>query len=168
MKYGTCLALVPMALLAACGTAVDPESVKETITAVEAAQLEAIASDDIDGATRIFHADASMTMPDGTVHAGADAIRAEFEKMMADQAMTVKLTPGSAWASEGGDLAVTTASGEYTATGADGAPATVAFNNQTVWRKADSGPWLIVSDVNYPQAVPVPAPAAEAAAPAAE
>jgi len=163
MTYKICLALAPMALLAACGTSVDPESVKETIGAVQEAQLQAIGSDDLDGATRIFHADASMTMPDGTVYAGAEAIKAEYTKMMADQAMTVKMVPGTAWASEGGDLAVTTAAGEYTATGADGKPATVAFNNQTVWRKADSGPWLIVSDVNYPQAAP-----AGAAAPAAE
>lgn len=163
MNYKTCLALGPIVLLAACGTSVDPEAVKETIAAVEQAQLQAIASDDLDGATRVFHSDATMTMPDGTVHAGADAIRAEFEKMLADKGMAVKLTPGSAWASEGGDLAVTTSAGEYTSTGADGRPATVAFNNQTVWRKADSGPWLIVSDVNYPTAA-APAAAAPAAA----
>jgi uncharacterized protein (TIGR02246 family) len=164
MNLKTCLTLAPLALLAACGTSVDPAAVKETVAAVEEAQMQAIASDDIDGATRIFHGNATLTMPDGVSYQGADSIRAAYQAMMGDPNMTVKVTPGTAWASEGGDLAVTNSAGEYTSTGADGQPATVAFNNQTVWRKADSGPWLIVSDINYPTA---PAPAAPAAAPPA-
>ncbi|MEO0062111.1 MAG: hypothetical protein RLZZ08_671 [Pseudomonadota bacterium] len=149
MKYAILLAAVPMSLLAACSSAVDPNAVKETVGAVQAAQMEAIASDDIDGATRVFSNDAVMLLPDGTKLAGAEAIKADYTKMLADKNTAVKLTPAKAWASEGGDLAVTTGSGEYTSTGPDGKPVTVAFDNQTVWRKADSGPWLIVSDLNY-------------------
>lgn len=165
MSYPKILVLAPMALLAACSSAVDPDAVKETVGAVQAAQLEAIASDDIDGATGVFHKDAVMLLPNGMKLAGADAIRAEFEKMLADKATAITMTPGQAWASEGGDLAITTASAEYTSTGADGKPATVKFDNQTVWRKADSGPWLVVSDLNY---VHPEAPAAAAAALAAK
>lgn len=162
MTYAKFLAIAPMALLAACSSAVDPESVKETVAAVQAAQMEAISSDDLDGATRIFHKDAVMLLPNGQRLAGSDAITAEFKTMLADKANAIKMTPGTAWASEGGDLAVTTATAEYTSTGADGKPATVRFDNQTVWRKADSGPWLIVSDLNYvlPEA-PAAAPAAQ-------
>ena len=143
------LMLAPMALLAACGTGGDPEATLDTVRLTEQAEVEAIASDDLDGVMRNYADDAVLVSPNAAPAKGAAAIRAAFEAMLADESLAVELTPGPGWAAASGELAVTTATIRFTSTeeGAD-APTTMTVANQTTWRKADGAPWQIVADYN--------------------
>lgn len=159
------LASVPLALLlAACGQA-DSETVLETVRMTEQAQLQAIAADDLGGAVRNYDAEAVMVSAGSDPVAGAEAIRASFEQLLADPNFALEVTPGTGWASEAGDMAVTTFTGQLTTTDPDsGEAVTVPVGNQTVWRRSDGTPWKIVSE--YTVALPAPAEAPEAAPPA--
>jgi ketosteroid isomerase-like protein len=143
------LALAPLVLLGACGTGTDPEATLDTVRLVEQAELEAIASDDLDGVMRNYAEDAVLVSPNAAPAQGAAAIRTAFQSMVADPSLKVELTPGPGWAAASGELAVTTATMRFTSTedGAD-APTTMTVANQTTWRKADGAPWQIVSDYN--------------------
>lgn len=156
MMRAPILALVPLALLAACGSA-DPDAVLDTVHATEQAQIEAMASKDLRGAVRVYADDAVMVAPGSAPASGAAAIGTVFEGLLKDPNLAIKIAPGPAWASSSGDMAVTTFTGEFTTTdAASGEPVTVPVGNQTVWRKVDGTPWQIVSDYN------VALPAAEA------
>jgi ketosteroid isomerase-like protein len=147
------LALSALPLLAACGSSVDPNAALETVKLTERSQIDAVRANDLRGATRVYEDKATLVSPGGTSVAGIDAISGEFKKLLADPNLKVEFTQGDGWASKGGDLAVTTGQGSMTTTDvASGKPVTTAFNYQTVWHKADGGPWKIVSD--YDVAVP--------------
>lgn len=141
------LALVPLALLAACGQSADPEATLDTVRATEQAQLEAIAAKDLRGAVRVYEDDAVRVAPGGAPVSGVAAIGAAFEGLLADPNLKLEITPGPDWAAGSGDLAVTTFTARFTTTDpASGQPVTVPVANQTVWRKAEGAPWKIVSD----------------------
>lgn len=144
----TFLALAALPLLAACGAA-DPDEVLGTVRDTEAAQMQAVAAKDLRGATRNYDAEAVVLAPDGASVSGSAAIEAEYGKLLADPAFAIAMKPGPGWASESGELAVTTATGTVTATdAASGEPVTVPVANQTVWRKQDGVGWKIVSEHN--------------------
>jgi uncharacterized protein (TIGR02246 family) len=146
------LAVTPLVLLAACGSAADPDALLETIRATEQSQVEAIAAKDLRGAVRNYQDDAVMISPGEPPAKGAAAISAAFEDLLADPNLKIEITPGPAWAAASGDLAVTTATGVYTSTepGTD-EPVELTVSNQTVWRKTEGSPWKIVSDYNLAQ-----------------
>jgi ketosteroid isomerase-like protein len=150
------LALIP--LLAACGSA-DPDEVLEAVRATEQSQMQAIAADDLRGAIRNYEAGASVLVPGGSPVTGAPAIEAEFGRLLGDANFAIAMEAGPGWASESGELAVTTATGTVTTTGADGAAVTVPISNQTIWRREDGVGWKIASEHNAP--LPQPAAAAE-------
>jgi len=155
-------ALAPIALLAACGAAsVDPDAALDAVHATEQAQLQAIADKDLRGAVRSYADGAVLVTPGQPPATGGEAIAAAFDGMLKDPNLKLEVTPGQAWVSEGGDLAVTTSTARYTSTepGTDRAVAQ-AVSNQTVWRKPTGKPWQIVSDYN----VALPEAAAVAAA----
>jgi len=143
------LTLAPLVLLAACGTSADPGATLDTVRMTEQAEVEAIASDDIDGVMRVYAEDAVLVSPNAAPAKGATAIRAAFTEMLADPSLAVELTPGPGWAATSGDLAVTTATLRFASTpeGAD-APTTMTVANTTTWRKANGAPWQIVADYN--------------------
>ena len=143
------LALAPVVLLAACGSAEDPDTVLESVRATEQAQLEAIAGKDLRGAVRNYDDAAILVTPGKAPASGGEAIAAAFDDMLDDPNLKVEVTPGPAWASENGDMAVTTATARYTTTepGSD-KPVELTVSNQTVWRKPTGKPWKIVSDYN--------------------
>jgi len=155
------VALAPLTLLAACGSAADPDEVLESVRATEQAQLQAIASKDLRGAVRNYDDDAVLVTPGEQPANGGEAIAAAFDAMLADPNLKFEATPGPAWASESGDMAVTTSTVRYTSSEpGTGNPVEVTVNNQTVWRKPNGRPWKIVSDYN----VALPAEAEVAAA----
>jgi uncharacterized protein (TIGR02246 family) len=136
-------------MLSACGSSADPDSVLEAVRATEEAQLQAIASKDLRGAVRNYADDAVLVTPGHAPATGSEAIAAAFEAMIADPHLTIETTPGTAWAAESGDFAVTTSTVRYTTT----EPGTGSFvdhtiSNQTVWRRPTGKPWEIVSDYN--------------------
>ena len=154
------LALVALPLLAACGSA-DPEEVIETVRATEQSQMEAIVAKDLRGATRNYEADAVVLVPGGTPVTGGPAIEAEFARLLADPNFRIVMEPTDGWASESGELAVTTATGTVTTTDAEsGEAVTVPISNQTVWRREDGVGWKIASEHNAPLPQPAPAEAA--------
>ena len=144
------LALAPVALLAGCSAAaVDPDAALEAVHATEQAQLQAIAAKDLRGAVRNYRDDAILVTPGQPPVNGGEAIAAAFDELLADPNLKIDFAPGPAWVSEGGDLAVTTATANYTSTepGSE-RPAEVRIGNQTVWQKPTGKPWQIVSDYN--------------------
>ncbi len=142
------LALLP--LLAACGSA-NPDEVIDTVRATEQAQMQAIAADDLRGATRNYETGAEVLVPGGAKVTGAPAIEAEFNRLLADANFAIEMKPGPAWASEGGELAVTTATGTVTTTDeTTGEAVAVPISNQTVWRREDGVGWKIASEHNAP------------------
>lgn len=150
----------PLALLAACGTDVDPEDTLQTVRLTEKAELDAIAADDLDGVMRNYEDDAVLVSPNSAPAEGAAAIRAAFEAMLADPSLTLEHTPGPGWAAASGDLAVTTATIRFTTSDEEtGAPTTLLVANQTTWRRASGATWKIVADYNA--ALPGPPSAAE-------
>jgi ketosteroid isomerase-like protein len=162
------LAAAPLALLlGACGSSADPDSVIETVRATEQAQLQAIAARDLRGAVRNYEDGAVLVTPGVPPAEGGAAIAAAFEGMLADPNLKIAVTPGPAWVSASGDLAVTTSTARYT-TSEPGSerPVELAVGNQTVWRKPTGKPWMIVSDYNVE--LPEPDAAAAAAADGAE
>lgn len=157
MVFARTLALAALPLLAACGAA-DPNEVLETIRATEQGQLQAIASQDLRGATRNYAQDAVLVIPGEAPVGGIAAIEVAFKPLLADTNLKLEITPGEGWAAESGELAVTTFTGTLTTSdAATGQPVTVPIANQTVWHRADGIGWQIVSDVNtaLPQAAPV-------------
>jgi ketosteroid isomerase-like protein len=158
MALARTLALAALPLLAACGAA-NPDEVLATVRATEQSQMEAIAARDMRGAIRNYDAGAAVLVPGGTPVSGGPAIEAEFDRLLADPNFRIAMEPGDGWASESGELAVTTATGTVTTTDATGAAVTVPIANQTVWRREDGVGWKIVSEHN------AALPQAEAAAP---
>jgi len=152
------LALAALPLLAACGAA-DPNEVLDTVRATEQAQLQAIASKDLRGATRNYDSAAVVVVPGGAPIAGTPAIEQAFEAQLADRNFKLTMEPGAGWASESGELAVTTATGSVTATDpANGEAVTIPIANQTVWHREDGVGWKIVSEHNAPLPPPAQAP----------
>jgi uncharacterized protein (TIGR02246 family) len=146
----------PLLVLAACSSSAEPEEVLETVRMTEQAQHEAIAAKDLDGAVRIYAPNAVLTHR-GAPAEGSGAIRTAFEALLADPNHGVQVTPGEAWAAASGDMAVTTSSARLTKTDpVTGQAVTVPLNRQTVWRKEQGLPWLIVADqhVELPAAAP--------------
>lgn len=140
------VAVTPLVLLAACGTAGDPESNLSAVELTAQAQIEAISAKDIDGVMRLFDETAVMTGPDKEVLSGPAAVRASYEKLLGDPQLSISVTPGPGWAAGSGDLAVTTSDASLTTTdAATGQPVTVPLRNQTVWHKATGSTWKIVS-----------------------
>jgi len=142
------LAALPL-LLAACGAA-DPDEVLATVRATEQAQLQAVAAKDLRGATRNYDPAAVVLAPDGASLNGSTAIEGEYGKLLADPRFAIAMKPGTGWASESGELAVTTATGTVTTTGASGQAVTAPIANQTVWRREDGVGWKIVAEHNAP------------------
>lgn len=160
------LGLVPLALLAACGSAGDPETALEAVRATEQAQLQAFEAKDLRGAVRNYRDDAVVVAPGIAPASGGEAIAAVFDDLLSDPNFRLETTAGPAWAAENGDMAVTTSSGRITTTDdASGEPVTTEIRNQTVWIKETGTPWRIASEYNVE--VPEPAeatPESEAAA----
>ena len=143
------LALAALPLLAACGAAADPAEVLATVRATEQAQLEAVAAKDLRGAIRNYETGAALVAPGGAQVSGAAAIEHAYEALLADPNFRIAMEPGEGWASESGELAVTTATGTATTTdAASGKPVTVPIANQTVWRREDGVGWKIASEYN--------------------
>ena len=143
------LALAPLALLVACGSSTDPETVLETVRATEQSQLQAFESRDLRGAVRNYADEAIVVTPGRAPAADGEAIAAAFDELLSDPNFKLEVTPGDGWASASGDLAVTTSTGRITTTDAEsGEPVTVPIGNQTVWRKPTGKPWVIVSEYN--------------------
>lgn len=150
MALARYLAPAMLPLLAACGAA-DPGEVLETVRATEQAQFQAIAAKDLRGATRNYDPAAILVAPGEAPITGAPAIEAEYGRLIADGNFALAMKPGDGWASESGELAVTTATGTVTTTdAASSAPVTVPIVNQTVWRREDGVGWKIVSEHNAP------------------
>ena len=158
MALARTLTLAVLPLLAACGAA-NPDEVLDTVRATEQSQMQAVAARDLRGATRNYDAAAVVLAPGGAPVTGAPAIEAEFGRLLGDASFAIAMEPGPGWASESGELAVTTATGTVTTTGADGAAVTVPISNQTVWRREDGVGWKIASEHNAP--LPQPAATAE-------
>jgi ketosteroid isomerase-like protein len=145
------LASMPLALflLGACGSPADPDAVLESVRATEQAQLQAIAARDLRGAVRNYEDDAVLVTPRQAPAAGGEAIAAAFDAMLGDPNLMIEITPGPAWVSESGDLAVTTSTARYTTVEpGNEKPVELSVSNQTVWRKPTGKPWMIVSDYN--------------------
>ena len=147
MALARTLALAALPLLSACGSA-DPGAVLEPIRATEQAQLQAIASKDLRGATRNYAENATFVAPGAAPAAGIAAIENAFKPLLADPNFKLEITPGEGWAAESGELAVTTFTGRLTTSDAGGQPVTVPIANQTLWHRADGIGWQIVSDYN--------------------
>lgn len=159
MALARTLALAALPLLAACGSA-DPAEVLEPVRATEQAQLQAIVSKDLRGATRNYAEDATFVAPGVAPASGISAIELAFKPLLADANFKLEITPGKGWAAESGELAVTTFTGKLTTTdAASGQPVTVPISNQTLWHRADGIGWQIVSDYNAALPVAGTAPA---------
>jgi ketosteroid isomerase-like protein len=151
-----CLPLLPLILVAACS--VDPETTLETVHLTEEAMVEAIAAHDIEGVMRGYADDAVVHTSGAAPQVGSDAIRASFEKVLADPGLAMEFTPGQAWTAKSGELAVTTGTLRYTSTTEGAEPQALTMNSQTVWRKGSDTEsrvgglgWQIVSVYNIPQ-----------------
>jgi uncharacterized protein (TIGR02246 family) len=141
--------LLALLLLPACGSPADSEAALESVRATEQAQLQAIAAKDLRGAVRNYQDDAVLVTPGAPLAQGGEAIAAAFDGMLADPNLKVEVTPGPAWVSESGDLAVTTSTARYTTTEpGNEKPVELSVSNQTVWRKSAGKPWMIASDYN--------------------
>lgn len=143
------LALAPLASLAGCGSA-DPEAVLETVRATEEAQFQAIAANDLRGAVRNYADDAVFFVPGSPAATGGEAIAAQYDTLLADPAFKLDLNPGTGWAAGSDDLAVTTATGNFTRTSNAGEAVTVPVTSKTVWRRSNGEPWRIVSEYHVP------------------
>lgn len=141
----TYLGLAPLALLAGCGSTVDPGETLETVRATEQSQLEAISNRDLRGAIRNYQADAILILPGGSA-SGAAAIEHAFKTLLTDANLRLDVTPSSGWAAESGDLAVTVSTGQLTTSETGGDAVTVPIDSQTIWRRTAGQPWQIVSE----------------------
>lgn len=142
-------ASLTLLLLGACGSSADPDAVLESVRATESAQLQAIAAGDLSGAVRNYEDGAVRVSPGQAPATGGKAIVDAFADMIADPNLKIEITPGAAWVSKDGDMAVTTSTARYT-TSEPGTqrPIELSVGNQTVWRKPIGKPWMIVSDYN--------------------
>lgn len=146
MKRIPILALAPIAMLAACGSA-DPEQVLETVRATEEAQFQAISTKDLRGAVRNYGDGAVLVVPGRPAATDGEAIAATFDTWLKDPNFAIEMTPGTGWASRAEDLAVTTATGTITTTdAATGGAVTIPVSTQTVWTRTSGQPWRIVSE----------------------
>jgi len=167
MRVSLLLALAPLALAAACTRVDAPQPADDkdaallAIHMVEEGQMKAFDADDVAGAIAPYGDDSVFIASGMPLASGMAAIRPAFEEMLADPNAKLVMSPQSSRVSASGDLAVTTASYDFTHSDpATGEPVTEHGMNQTVWSKQADGSWKNVSDFN----VSVPPEAAEGAA----
>jgi len=148
------LAITAAILLGACTQAsetptVDKAAEQAAIEAVEAAQIAAINAHDAAGGAAAYAPDATLYMP-GSAPLSGDALTAAFDEMAKDEALAVAVDEGTekTWIADSGEMAVTSFTGTFTSTGADGQPAPMHMAVQTLWHKQDDGSWKIVGDFN--------------------
>lgn len=143
--------------LAACGQSAD-EAEQQAETAagplaelqeLEASTVAAIAADDVDAAVTHYSEDVRFIAPGAAPAIGISAVRASFERIVADPSSDLVLVPGPIWIAESGELAVTNSQYYYSFAAADGPEVERGFN-QSVWRRDDQGNWKIVAEVNAP------------------
>lgn len=143
--------------LAACGQSAD-EAEQQAETAagplaelqeLEASTVAAIAADDVDAAVAHYAEDVRFIAPGAAPAIGISAVRASFERIVADPSSDLVLVPGPIWIAESGELAVTNSQYYYSFAAADGPEVERGFN-QSVWRRDDQGNWKIVAEVNAP------------------
>lgn len=143
--------------LAACGQSAD-EAEQQAETAagplaelqeLEASTVAAIAADDVDAAVAHYAEDVRFIAPGAGPATGIAAVRASFERIVADPSSDLVLVPGPIWIAESGELAVTNSQYYYSFAAADGPEVERGFN-QSVWRRDDQGNWKIVAEVNAP------------------
>ena len=143
--------------LAACGQSAD-EAEQQAETAagplaelqeLEAGTIAAIAADDVDAAVAHYSEDVRFIAPGAAPAIGISAVRASFERIVADPSSDLVLVPGPIWIAESGELAVTNSQYYYSFAAADGPEVERGFN-QSVWRRDDQGNWKIVAEVNAP------------------
>lgn len=148
--------MLPLILLAACS--IDPETTLETVHLTEQTVVDAFVAHDVAGIMRSYADDAVVITSGAAPQVGSAAIRASFEKTLADPGLKMEFTSGPAWAGKSGELAVTTGTTRYTTTAEGGEPQVVTMNSQTVWHKAVNAKsrigglgWKIVSVYNIAQ-----------------
>lgn len=161
-------ALAPVLMLAACGTAVDPQESVDAIRQTELSQLQSIEAKDIVGIARLYRDDAVLVKPDGTVLEGGVAIVDEYADLLEDPNFGISIEPQQGWGSEGGDLAVVDSLVNFTTSDPEtGEPVTLPMTSQTVWHRESGSTWKIISAYNVALAQE-PAAEAEAETEAAE
>ncbi len=99
----------------------------------------------------LYAPDAVMITPDSPAFTGAEAIKAEYDRLAADPAVRFEGTPGAMQISSSGDLAYGDATYKMTYTN----PVTKKVesgNGYCVWvfRKEPNGSWTIVRDISSP------------------
>lgn len=119
------------------------------LQALEAGTIAAIAADDVDAAVAHYAEDVRFIAPGAAPDTGIAAVRASFERIIADPSSDLVLAPGAGWVAESGELAVTNSQFYYSFAGEDGPQVERGFN-QSVWRREDGGEWKIVAEVNAP------------------
>lgn len=156
------LALVAaVALLAGCGSTIDPQTAIDAVRFTEQGQLQSIESGDLTGVVRLYADDAVLVRPDGSRLEGGAAIAEAYAALLEDPEFALTIEPVAGWASEAGDLAVLTSEVSFTTTDPDtGEATTLPMHSQTVWHKAPGGSWMIVSAYNVARAIEPAAPAA--------
>ena len=145
--------------LAACGQSADEAEQQAAqdaaagplaeLQALEAGTVAAIAADDVDAAVAHYSEDVRFIAPGAAPATGIAAVRASFERIVADPSSDLVLVPGPGWVAESGELAVTNSQFYYSFAGPDGPEVRRGFS-QSVWRRDGKGEWKIVAEVNAP------------------
>jgi uncharacterized protein (TIGR02246 family) len=150
---------------AACAPAAPPDTRARDEAAIreaDAAFSAAASAKDIE-AILGFYADDAVTMPpNAPASSGKDAIRKEFETMLAMPGMTLSWQASGAVAAGSSDIGYSWGTAQFGMTGPDGAAMSDTLKYVTIWRKQADGSWKVVVDIFNSNSAP-PAPAAPAA-----
>ena len=111
-----------------------------------------------------FYADDAVIMPEGLpTGTGKDAIRKNWEGLLATPGMTsLGWQTSSVVVARSGDIAYSTGNTQMGLSGPDGASITIAGKYVTTWHKHADGSWKAAVDI-FNSDVPVAAPAPAAA-----
>ncbi len=129
--------------------ATNVEEIKKAIEVLDAQQVQAFASKDLDAMTANYAPDAVILAPNSPMVSGRDNIRSFFQEM---SGMMDTFTFGLTRFDASGDLAyeIGTYAGSFGGVADKGKYA-------TVWKKQADGKWMIVVDI-FNTDLPAPAP----------
>ncbi len=126
-------------VLLSCRPTTNVEEIKKAIEALDAQQVQAFASKDVDAMMANYAADAVILAPNSAMVSGRDNIRSFFQEMAG---MISDFTFAMTKFDASGDLAyeIGTYSGKFGGVEDKG-------KYLTVWKKQQAGKWLIVADM---------------------
>ena len=160
-RFARSLCAVPFLMAAAaCAPAEPPDTRAQDAEAVRKADTAfsgAAATKNVDAIVSYYTDDAIILPPNAAMGTGRDAIRKEFESMMALPGFGIAWQPTKVEVARSGDVGYSIGTYDMTMSGVDGRPMKDRGKYVTIWKKQADGSWKVALDM-FNSDTPLPPP----------